>query len=446
MKSHAQERSLVLGLLILMSFLLLGCPPKPPKVPPLPPEQKVEEFTSNVTANIYFDATESMQGFVRPNSNTRYCQAIDAMARSITSSWKDAKRIFFKFGDEIAALEDYIQAKELSFYNDAKTKRFTRIQGAISRVEPASMTLIVTDLFQDRGDISRLTEEFKQKCFKQDLTFGILGLRSEYDGTIYDLGPNIPALPYRTKPEENTYRPFYIILMGKYSDVVHFYELFKTSGLDFSVNEFIAYSPYLTSRPISFYDARIDSTFYLAEVPNLIPYDRQDARAKQFRIQGDPEIATLVTTLPYSPAPYTMPFDHRQLDIKISATQCLPDTFLSSPQAAKALSFPNWQISSKKDSIAIRAEIRPALLPGDGLYFYEVIFRPKLEAYQYPAWISAWDMEKASTLSNGFNAERKLAGASTLNLYWLLVDLWRANFFIHEQPRIATLYCYFKKG
>ena len=475
MKSYARK-GLVLGLIVLLSPLLPGCS-KPAKVPSLPPEQKFEEFTSQVNANIYVDATLSMMGFVRPGADTRYCKTIDALEGSIISGWSHATVNFFKFGDEIDSIKgrDYIRAKQVAFYKNDKINRLTRIQRVIDRIPLADMTLILTDLFQDRADVNLLTAQLKENCFQKHLTFGIIGIRSEYNGNIYDLGPSRPTFYHRSSPgDANTYRPFYIIILGKYPDVVRFYENFKApemSGLDFDVTEFVVYSPYLTKQPVSFNGATIDSTFYLSEALNLIPYSTTpDHRLKQFSIQNDPEKAAFVATLPYTPAPYTISFDHNLIDLEWTVTQCLPDTYFVNPQAKRAFSIAYWQITDK--GLNIRAEISPALLPGDGLYLYEIVLRPRINAYKFPAWISSWDLEKASNESgyvlmsmlsedtasvsgadsvkavNNFtsvNTKRKAVGTSTLNLQRLLVDLWKTNVVIHDLY-VARLYCYFKKG
>lgn len=475
MKSHVREEMLV-GVIVLLSLLFLGCPhTTDPKVPPLPLDPKFDEFTSRVNANIYVDATLSMMGFVRPGADTRYCKTIDALESSIISGWSQATVNFFKFGDEIDSImgRDYIRAKQVAFYQNNKINRLTRIQRVIDRIPLSDMTLILTDLFQDRADVNLLTRELKEKCFQKHLTFGIIGIRSEYNGNIYDLGPNRSAFYHRsTLGDTNTYRPFYIIVLGKYPDVVRFYENFKAperSGLDFNVNEFVAYSPYITSEPVHFADATIDSTFYLSESLNLIPYSTNpDRRLRQFSIQNDPEKAAFVATLPYAPAPYTVLFDHSLVDVEWTVTQCLPDTYFVNTQAEKAFSMAYWQITNK--GLRIRAEITPARLPGDGLYLYEIVLRPKINAFKFPAWISLWDLEKASSesgyvlmsmlsedtvsvsgtdsvkaVNNFTTTKRKAVGTSTLNLQRLLVDLWKTNVVVHDLY-IARLYCYFKKG
>lgn len=473
MKNYAREG--LLGLTVVLSHLFLGCS-NPAKVPALPPEQQFDKFTSQVNANIYVDATLSMMGFVRPGADTRYCKTIDALEGSIISGWSQATVNFFKFGDEIDSIKgrDYIRAKQVAFYKNDKINRLTRIQRVIDRIPLADMTLILTDLFQDRADVNLLTAQLKEKCFQKRLTFGIIGIRSEYNGNIYDLGPNRSAFYHRSTPGDvTTFRPFYIIIMGKYPDVMRFYENFKApemSGLNFEVNEFVVYSPYLASQPVSFNGAIIDSTFYLSEALNLIPYTSQDTRLKQFSIQNDSETAAFVATLPYTPAPHTILFDHNSIDIELTVTQCLPDTYFVNPLAKRAFNIAYWRITNK--GLKIRAEISPALLPGDGLYLYEIVLRPRINAYKFPGWISAWDLEKASNESgyvlmsmlsddtvnvsgadsikaaNNFasiNSKRRGVGTSTLNLQRLLVDLWKTNVVIHDLY-IARLYCYFKKG
>ncbi len=441
MKNY-EQKMFIIGSLLGFCFFVTSCT-EYSKTPPLPPIMAMEVFTSKVDAHIYVDATLSMIGFVKPGPNTRYCKTIEALEGTVISGWAHADVEFFKFGDEILPLEgrEYIRAKEPNFYSDSKINRITRIQQVIDRIKTSDISLVLTDLFQNKSDVNLLTKKLKEKCFLENLTFGILGIRSEFNGYIYDLGPNRPSAPYRSKSDESTFRPFYIIMMGKYVDVIHFYEQFKTSGLDFDVDEFLVYSPYLTNQPVTFADAMVDSTDHLSEARNLIPFIYFDPRVKQFRLNGDPEVATFVSTFSYSPAEFSLQFDHKSIDFEISATQCLPDTFFSNSQAAKALTFPDLQIS--EDKIAVRAELRPTLLPGDGLFYYEVVIRPKPMAYQFPVWINEWDMEKS--ISNGSGKKKVSVGPTTLNLHRLLVDLWRSNLVVHK-PRLATLYFYFEKS
>ena len=140
---------------------------------------------------------------------------------------------FFRFGEQVESINrnTYLQAGSVDFYEDENIYRETFIQKiidyedqlvseqmkapnrpeALTETEVSStpkesteavtpteevnesrkegrLVVIVTDLFQDRGDINLLVTQLKEKYIKKGLEVGLFGLRSQFDGTVYDTG------------------------------------------------------------------------------------------------------------------------------------------------------------------------------------------------------------------------------------------------------------------
>ena len=84
-----------------------------------------------------------------------------------------------------------------------------------------SLAVIVTDLFQDEGDINRLVAQLKEKYLQKELAVGLLGIRSQFDGTVYDAGINVPPIDHQGD------RPFYLLVLGRHADIAYYFDQIK---------------------------------------------------------------------------------------------------------------------------------------------------------------------------------------------------------------------------
>ena len=254
------------------------------------------DISDRLVARIYFDATLSMQGFVVPDSThyTRICSSLESV---IVSGWKDETVNFFRFGEKVEPIDrsTYLQAGYESFYEQAHIFRKTYIEEVIRHEEqfvkvrgeagntpedeternvndtPEDVTegitpkepeeelvIIVTDLFQDDSDITLLIDHLKEKYIKKGREVGLFGLRSQFDGTVYDIGIGEgSSLRYRSNPgNPETFRPFYLLVLGKHADIAHYFDRLKLNG--FSEAETIIFSRYLVNPLLSFDGAKIE--------------------------------------------------------------------------------------------------------------------------------------------------------------------------------------------
>ena len=423
------------------------------------------DISDRLVARIYFDATLSMQGFVAPGSTdyTRICPYLES---AIVSGWENEKVDFFRFGEQVESINrnTYLQAGSADFYEDENIYRETFIQKiidyedqlvseqmkapnrpeALTETEVSStpkesteavtpteevnesrkegrLVVIVTDLFQDRGDINLLVTQLKEKYIKKGLEVGLFGLRSQFDGTVYDTGIGQAPLPYRSDPNDpETFRPFYLLILGRHADIAHYFDRLTANSTD---AETIIFSRYLVSPLLSFEDATT------IELKKLNPLD-QNPRLKRFRIVGDSDPAEISAKLKYVSLPHAMFFDSNAFEVSISAKDKRIGKTEENPEAAACMKVTS-KLNEDGNELSVVFILDSEDLPRD-TYLYEVTLSPDVDAYQAPKWCLDWDMGG------------KRDGSKTLNLVNFVRDLSQVTARRHH-PKIAQFHCYIKK-
>lgn len=404
-------------------------------------------ISGQLTAYVYIDSTVSMEGYVRPGSATNYIQTLQAIESAINTGWKTSQIHFFKFGTKILPLKnrEHLKAVKTEFYQTKEAKLKTYIEKVVNDPNTCtdnSLTVIVTDLFQDDADVALLTDALKEKCIKKNYAIGILGIRSQYDGTVYDVGIQSYFFPYRSNDANpETFRPFYLLILGKHADVANYFDQLKPRLLFISKDTFVIFSRYIVNPLASFEGGSIDESQGLQEVTNIISTNLQDSRVKQFTIRKDSDVG-FAATLKYNQLPYTIPFDTKQLKADVIAEQYEPTAeFKESSEAHQ--SFKIECINCLNNKFTLKLNLVPTTLPGNGIYRYGIIVRPSRDAYNVSHWWNDWDMD-LSRIDKWRRNPKTFEGSKTLNLKPFMNNLWQANFLAH-QPKIARIYCYFKK-
>jgi len=402
----------------------------------------LESISGQLTAYVYIDSTVSMEGFVRPSSATNYIQTLQVIESAINTGWKTSQIHFFKFGTKILPLKnrEHLKAVKKEFYQTPETKIKTYIEKVINEPKTCSnnsLTVIVTDLFQNDADVSLLTNVLNEKCLKKNFAIGILGIGSQYDGTVYDVGIQSYSFSYKSNDTDTkTFRPFYLLILGKHADVANYFEQLK-SNLSFIKDTFVIFSRYIVNPLASFEGASMEEIRGLAEVTNIISTTSQDSRVKQFIIRKDSNVG-FTATLKYNQLPYTIPFDTKKLTTEVIAKQFdFNDGFKENSDAKQSFNI------EYLDSLKLKVNLTPTTLPGNGIYSYEIIISPSKNAYKGTYWWNDWDMD-LSRIDKWRRNPKSFEGSKTLNLKPFMNNLWQANFLTH-QPKIARIYCYFKK-
>ncbi len=455
-----KTRLLLFPIYLCLFIFFIGCrgempipdPPEPP--PPLP------SISDRLVARIYFDATLSMQGFVVPGS-TRYTRICPSLESVIVSGWKDETVSFFRFGERVESIDrnTYLQVGDEGFYQtDIGIK--TYIEKIIENEDPLAkphmegsntlegateidinnmpeegaeadstenrLVVIVTDLFQDNGDINRLVPELKEKYIKKGVDVGLFGLRSQFDGTVYDIGIGEgSSMPYRSNPgDTETFRPFYLLVLGKHADILHYFDRLIANG--FTEAETIIFSQYLVRSLVSFESASIETSNL-----NKANYAPEDPRLRQYEIvQNSLPAKISAKDMKYIPLPHAMPFDSNTFEFSI-IPEHKPNRNEKNERSVEAVNCLEMTQMFSENELTVEF-ILTTSLPRRAVYLYEVTLNPAIDTYKVPDWCSGWDM------GTGRN------GARTLNLVNFVRSLTETTAREHH-PKIAQFYFYIKK-
>lgn len=430
-------------------------PPDPPDLTTVNPPP----ISKNLTARIYFDATLSMQGFVVPGS-TRYTQMCRYLESVIVSGWENATVNFFRFGEQVEPIDrnTYLNLSRSGFYEDSRIFRETFIQKIIEHEaqlahdtvkesvtteesaetetipeetnnidKETPLVVIVTDLFQDNRDLTVLVRQLKEQYIQKGYEVGILGLRSEFDGTVYDLGD--APLPYRSTPgTPETYRPFYLLVIGRHTDIEHYFECLTEDR--FPDAQKIIFSKYLVKTLLSFEDATIDK---LENLNRDTIAKKSDPQVKEYRITDKNKRSQISAKMKLELRPHVMPFDSDKPNDLISVKHSpngIPDIRQEAEDCLKVTSTPS--ANNNENGLTVEFNLDSQSLRNKRVYLYEVTLRPRIDTFKEPKWCSEWDMGD------------KRNGAKTLNLVNFVHSLSQATALIHK-PIIAKFHFYIEK-
>lgn len=160
--------------------------------------------------DLYLDATVSMAGYVA-DPNSRYASFLRELEAATQAAWRRAEVNFYKFGATSAKIDraDFVNApRSPGFF----AERITGIDQVVDCGAPGRVTVVLTDLFQSAGDVNAIVGRIKTRCFQHGRSAAVLGVRSQFDGTVYDA--NVPPFRYASGADTATYRPFYALMLG----------------------------------------------------------------------------------------------------------------------------------------------------------------------------------------------------------------------------------------
>src|SRR4029078_13472765 len=103
------------------------------------------------------------------------------------SAWKNADIKFFKFGQIIKPIDrnQFLSAKNnLQFYREPGIFKNTYIDSVVKNTDSKRLSVLITHLFQNEGDVNTMVEKIKEKCFANNIAVGILGIKTDFNGTV----------------------------------------------------------------------------------------------------------------------------------------------------------------------------------------------------------------------------------------------------------------------
>ncbi|MEM9272880.1 MAG: hypothetical protein AAGA80_07945 [Cyanobacteria bacterium P01_F01_bin.143] len=385
-----------------------------------------------IKLEIQVDGTESMQGFVKNDRKSRYEQTLELLDVIATASWsRDKSTIdYYRFGTKRQGIskQTYINAQKPNFYNVGGVFRDGQIIAAIPPSSANKLSIIVTDLYQTDADISSVIGKLKGEYLQKDYAVGILGIKSEFNGQVYDIGVRKLDRPYNTKGKKTEqFRPFYLIMLGSYQNIVYYFEQLQqeSKGL-IEPEQFIIFYPRVIESTSAFdldgFPSKLPqgqnvlrkiSTFNNRQVIGKI-IDKRSTMALllQEDAAGNYEINN---TISYFPSSYTLQVDSSRSDAFIS--QISGEIFDQNsqkfqPDNSQGFQFSNWQINKTESEAELTfSTLVDSQKIQSGIYNFTVNLIPN--QFKEPQWWQEWNFDESSFDRNN---KDNFDGSTTLNL------------------------------
>jgi hypothetical protein len=257
-----------------------------------------------VQVDIWVDGTPSMAGFVAGDLATTYRKTLPRVEETAYNTWINAGVNYYRFEVSllpedfagIAGMEEHLASsgqtieaftrglyafapiaqgakvrayEEASFYSKTtyfenytagegsvmqaaaeKVKAIAAVnwdsqalpplRTALTMADPDHLTVIVTDLYEEKGMVEKIGNLMTERFFSSGKTVAVLGIQSEFAGLIYDIGESDLTIGYgvdeNRKFAEYKPHPFYLLMIGDENQVNYFANALK-SRLDSEITD-----------------------------------------------------------------------------------------------------------------------------------------------------------------------------------------------------------------
>lgn len=196
------------------------------------------KVTDKLPVKVYLDGTASMAGYTNKNAPSVFKTVVKDLEPIFHARWNSNKIDFIRFGDADVPFngEAFLKFEKEDFYQD----KDTRLDNVIKNTDNNNLSIIITDLFQTNQHYTSLSNALETKCFgkQSDRGFAIIGVKSQFQGKIYDIANHAPIEYVSKDGDASTYRPFYMLVVGKDEDVKVFAYEFQRRHEDAKVSLF----------------------------------------------------------------------------------------------------------------------------------------------------------------------------------------------------------------
>jgi hypothetical protein len=421
--------------------------------------------SKKILAEVFVDGTPSMNGFVA-FKDSQYSNTLKTLSTAISEKWQRDQTKFYRFGDNVRDLipsANFQQARTAAFYpTEAGSENgYPFFTGSeiidvfknSSKPSDDSFTVIVTDLTEKAQNMSPIISTLKDKYINAGFSVGILAQRSEYKGKIYDVGLNNEQYDWDTndpkrKSDPKFYRPFYIVMIGRYANVNYFYERLKESDKDIiKDSKFVIFDQRLTSEPFLL-SAKESASLEPDGIISSINYNgvlieptnqEQKERVQLLRLKPDTAYKYSFKTSKSALLQNTLPplSDTSQIKTKIEANlvDSLSKKFVAYDQAKELVELTNVKFSNEaNDKTEFELKFNPKKNTPEGIYAINLSsFIEKPAALN---WLSEWsaDEKNGKDGSKTFNVGQLFNGLKELVV--------TANSDLPDSDKLISKFCF----
>lgn len=388
-----------------------------------------------ITLRVFVDATSSMRGFVTRN-NSAFAADLQTLERAAHQMSSDLKATqCFEFGTKPIPAKGppcYEDVLHPSFFALPRDQDKTKIESVVSGVRnDDSLTVIVTDLFEDEADLGALFDVFKKYVFEADLSLGVVASKQSFDGEIYDIGPEHGSEHWAHS------RPYYALVVGKSSNVTAYFTALQSVGI--KEQNLLILSRRLLQQPVSWKDARPAASANVALDPSFIQVAPGEGSFGVLRLhEGECKLDLQLNAVP---APFRPSIDWNKVG--------------HAPQIKRFLRNSSSTVTVDLNDGAVTVSIKPdqqgqhpllqmgwtpdRIRPSGFVYVEQVMLRIDRDStnFDQTPFIEEWNAIPAAGQAAKFD------GGKTQYLSELITGLWQ-SLLRSEPPDIGSVYIYFQ--
>lgn len=161
-----------------------------------------------------------MKGFSRPQT-TNFSRLLDGIEAAVQNAAKSSDLRFFKYGRSVAHIDraTFVAARHSQvLWEDKGFRSETDFAQAVDSTDPGRVSIFITDLFYSNADANKVVSAIQEKCFKNGVEMGLMGLKSDYDGYVADVQPPVKVVGDR---------PLYLLVFGSKANISLILSAFK---------------------------------------------------------------------------------------------------------------------------------------------------------------------------------------------------------------------------
>ncbi len=451
---------------IATSLMLNSCITKvevPFSCTPYPQSQSVAQSDSlDITVDV--DGSASMLGYVSDRSS-RYVQTLKLLDQTLSLGGLRPKTStnYYRSGQSVTR-SDFRKAQLPVFYNNTEPKFpniSVPIQGFITPPkEKDTLLVIVTDLDQAAGDVTILNQKIQQTYLNENkpgYAVAIWAVKSEFTGTVYvQEQEKILTFSFPNEHSNEKVRPFYVIFIGHYSDIVSYFNTLKTQGVSLiEGSQFAIFSPHNIVKKISYLDKNLEEKppeeqaiaqdWNLSN--NLVRVQAQDQNSQLWQIPSNQtEAVKIQDSINLMPLNNTLKldinsihtikkiqvFDKFSRQFKKSQEMLLDESSLQNVINIGEWSSPKSQ-ENEGQKLSFVATINPDKFPESGIYLFtiDVVVKNLQEQSWWKDWSWTAGIDKEQDGSKTHNLLNFLRGLKTTT----------TNVMAENPPKIGR-FCY----
>jgi hypothetical protein len=376
----------------------------------------------SVRVEVYLDATVSMAGYVA-GGNSNYIRFLDELEASLGTAWKRADLHFYKFGRQSREIDraGLRAARSAAFYGEKGMSEVTGIDQVISCEKPSTVSVVVTDLFQREGDVNAIVGQIKSRCFQRGVSVAVLGVRSQFNGSVYDA--NVPAYPLASTSDTSTYRPFYALMFGDAADLDRLFQSLKNQ-------------PFVDDRNFVLVSNEIvrDYKVTMTKPPRSKELNARKASGPyefNFDLLKGAGAATMLADIDITPNPNAPPFRAEGLTLtayrRSGGGKAKVDSAVTRDITLQGVTANNGKL---------HATLGLTIADPPGSYSYQLLLRTgAINGFGVLAWVDEFSSDNPTPRSDP---------NKTLNLAKFISDLRRASSSV-QQPAVAKWYVNVRK-